>query len=83
MKQKSIKAERVYSSDYKRRIQELKNSHEEFLRMVEEGWQIESVTRRRRPRIKKENFKIVMVFGKPMRLTIQEYNDHWVVAFGK
>lgn len=29
--------------------------------------------------VKKEepNFKIVMVFGKPMRLTIQEYNDHW------
>ena len=24
-----------------------------------------------------ENFKIVMVFGKPMKLTIQEYNDHW------
>ena len=23
------------------------------------------------------NFKIVMVFGKPMKLTIQEYNDHW------
>ena len=22
-------------------------------------------------------FKVVMVFGKPMKLTIQEYNDHW------
>lgn len=24
-----------------------------------------------------EQFKIVMVFGKPMRLTIEEYNSHW------
>lgn len=24
-----------------------------------------------------ENFKIVMVFGKPMKLTIEEYNTHW------
>ena len=23
------------------------------------------------------NFKIVMVFGKPMKLTIEEYNTHW------
>lgn len=22
-------------------------------------------------------FKIVMVFGRPVKLTIQEYNDHW------
>jgi len=26
---------------------------------------------------KEENFKIVMVFGKPMKLTIEEYNTHW------
>ena len=24
-----------------------------------------------------ENFKVVMVFGKPMKLTVEEYNTHW------
>jgi hypothetical protein len=28
-------------------------------------------------KVEDANFKIVMVFGKPMKLTIQEYNDHW------
>ena len=31
----------------------------------------------------KENFKIVMIFGKPMKLTIQEYNDHWAFNIQK
>lgn len=28
-------------------------------------------------------FKIVMVFGKPMKLTIEEYNDHWTLNVQK
>lgn len=82
MRQRKIKAERVYSSDYKRRLQELQDNHAQFLKMLEEGWKIVEA-KRRRPRIQRENYKVVMVFGKPMKLTLQEYNDYWVVAFGK
>lgn len=86
MRQNRIKGEWVRSSSTPNRKERLK-AHEEFetsdlKRMLDEKWKIKSV-KRRRPRIPRESFKIVMVFGKPMKLTIQEYLDHWVVAFGR
>lgn len=44
-------------------------------KLVADGYQITGV--KKNPANQEENFKIVMVFGKPMKLTIQEYNDHW------
>ena len=41
-------------------------------KLVDEGYKLTGVKKEEEP-----NFKIVMVFGKPMKLTIQEYNDHW------
>lgn len=41
-------------------------------KLVDEGYKLTSVKKR-----EEGNFKIVMVFGKPMKLTIQEYKDHW------
>ena len=79
---KKIKGVRVGSSDERQRRQELMDNHEKLQRMIADGWEIKSA-KVRRPRIKKENFKIVMVFNKPMKLTIQEYNDHFLMAFGK
>ena len=61
---------------------ELLKAHKDFLDMLADGYEITAAKSKRR-RIKKENFKIVMVFGKPMRLTIEEYNNHWLIAFGK
>jgi len=28
-------------------------------------------------KVEKPEFKVIMVFGKPVKLTIEEYNTHW------
>jgi len=61
---------------------ELLKAHKDFLDMLADGYEITAAKPKRR-RIKKNNFKVVMVFGKPMKLTIEEYNNHWCIAFGK
>lgn len=43
-------------------------------KLIDAGYELTGVSKKP---AEKENFKIVMVFGKPMKLTIQEYNDHW------
>ena len=42
-------------------------------KLIDTGYELTGI---KKP-AEEENFKIVMVFGKPMKLTIQEYNDHW------
>ena len=42
-------------------------------KMIDAGYEL---TGAKKPN-EEENFKIVMVFGKPMKLTIEEYNTHW------
>ena len=86
MKQNGIyRGEWCASSHPHQRREELRRNHEsEELKALKEkldaGWQAKVTgVKHKRPRITKqtENFKVVMVFGKPMKLTIQEYNDHW------
>ena len=83
MKQNIYKGEWVGCSDFQERRNQAKANHNAFVvsdlkKRLDAGWQLTKTTvKHKRPRIKKENFKIVMVFGKPMKLTIQEYNDHW------
>lgn len=43
-------------------------------KLVDEGYELTGVSKKP---TEEENFKIVMVFGKPMKLTIEEYNTHW------
>ena len=43
-------------------------------KLIDAGYELTGVSKKP---AEEENFKIVMVFGKPMKLTIQEYNDHW------
>jgi hypothetical protein len=83
MKQNVYRGEWAGCSDLTERRKELLKAHEEFQKMLNDGYTISKVTKPKRQRIKKDNFKIVMVFGKPMKLTIQEYNSHWLIAFGK
>ena len=45
-------------------------------KLLDEGYEISGI-KKSQPKESEEQFKIVMVFGKPMKLTIQEYNDHW------
>lgn len=56
-----------YQSGRERAEQKLKR----LQKLIDEGYEITGL------RKKEENFKVVMVFGKPLKLTIQEYNDHW------
>ena len=83
MKQRIYKGEWAGCSNFHERREELLKAHEEFKKMIDDGYTISKVTKPKRQRIKKDNFKIVMVFGKPMRLTIEEYNNHWCIAFRK
>lgn len=41
-------------------------------KLIDTGYELAGVKKS-----EEENFKIVMVFGKPMKLTIEEYNTHW------
>lgn len=41
-------------------------------KLVNEGYELTGVKKKEEPK-----FKTVMVFGKPMKLTIEEYNTHW------
>lgn len=43
-------------------------------KLIDAGYELTGVSKKP---AEGENFKIVMVFGKPMKLTIQEYNDYW------
>ena len=43
-------------------------------KLIDEGYRLANVEKKEP---EEPEFKIVMVFGKPMKLTIQEYNDHW------
>ena len=43
-------------------------------KLINAGYELTGVSKKP---AEEENFKIVMVFGKPMKLTIEEYNTHW------
>ena len=43
-------------------------------KLIDAGYEISGI---KKVQPEESEFKIVMVFGKPMKLTIQEYNDHW------
>lgn len=42
-------------------------------KLLGDGYELTGISKKP----EEENFKIVMVFGKPMKLTIEEYNTHW------
>lgn len=50
-------------------------------KLIDEGYEISGIKKVQQP--EEPEFKIVMVFGKPMKLTIQEYNDHWAFDIQK
>ena len=43
-------------------------------KLIDAGYELTGVSKKP---AEEENFKVVMVFGKPMKLTIEEYNTHW------
>ena len=76
---KIYKGEWCISSSTPDRKERLK-AHEEFetsdfKKMLDEGWQVKA-NKSKRPRIKKESFKVIITCFGPMKITIEEYNEH-------
>ena len=42
-------------------------------KLIDTGYELTGVSKKP----EEPDFKVVMVFGKPMKLTIEEYNTHW------
>lgn len=79
MNNKKNRGEWCTSSSTPKRSERLK-SHKEFevsdlKKMLDEGWQVK-VTKPRRPRIQKQGFKVIITCFGPMKITIEEYNQH-------
>lgn len=77
MKQNRIRGEWAGSSHLKERREELLKAHEEFQKMLADGWQVTNV-RKRRPRIsspKTPREVEVAIFGGKVRMTFAEYQQ--------
>jgi len=77
MKQNRIRGEWAGSSHLKERYDELKKAHEEFQKLIDSGYEITAVKRVRRPRIQKTQqpkYVVTLVFGRELKMTIEEYN---------
>lgn len=63
------------SSHLKERRMELEQAHEEFLKMVNNGWKIASAKpkRKRIQRTPQPKMVVTIVFGKETRVTIEEF----------
>ena len=72
---KTYRGEWCATSHLKEKRAELLKAHEEFQRMLDNGYQIK-VTKIKRPRIKRESFKVIITCFGPMKITIEEYNAH-------
>ena len=77
MRQNRIRGEWAGSSHLKERYDELKRAHEEFQRLLDSGYEITTVKRVKRPRIQKTQqpkYVVTLVFGRELKMTIEEYN---------
>lgn len=77
MKNNQTKSQWAGSSHLKERYDELKKAHEEFERMLADGWQVTNV-RKKRPRIQKAKTPrkvVISVLGNKTTVTYQEYLD--------
>ncbi len=77
MKNHNTRSQWAGSSHLKERYDELKKAHEEFERMLADGWQVTNV-RKKRPRISKPKTPReveVAIFGGKVRMTFAEYQQ--------
>ena len=84
MKQNVYKGEWCASSTpLHEKMKELQEAHRHFEQMVVSGEikiDVPVVTKARRNRIMVEKFKTVTVWGKEMRISIDEYKTHYLKA---
>lgn len=81
MKHTIYKGEWAGCSDLLKRIAELQEAHQHFEQMVVSGEikiDVPVVSKRKRNRITSERFKTITIFGKEMKVTIEEYRTHYI-----
>ena len=77
MRQNRIRGEWAGSSHLREKYDELLQAHQEFERLLAEGYEITSVRKAKRPRIQKAQqpkYVVTLVFGRELKMTIEEYN---------
>jgi len=77
MRQNRIRGEWAGSSHLKEKYDELLQAHQEFERLLAEGYQITAIRKARRPRISKPTPREVeiAVLGGKVRMTFAEYQQ--------
>lgn len=76
MGQDRTRSEWAGCSNFKERREELAKAHEEFQRLLDSGFEIKEV-KKKRPRIQKAQqpkYVVTLVFGRELKMTIEEYN---------
>ena len=77
MKNHNTKSQWAGCSNFKEKRAELLKAHEEFQKLLDSGYEITAVKRVRRPRIQKTQqpkYVVTLVFGRELKMTIEEYN---------
>ena len=77
MKNHNTRSQWAGCSNFKERRAELLKAHEEFQKLLDNGYEITTVKRVRRPRIQKTQqpkYVVTLVFGKELKMTIEEFN---------
>lgn len=75
MNDKNYRSQWAGCSNFKERREELLKAHEEFERMLADGWQVTNV-KKKRPRIQKAKTPrkvVISVLGNKTTVTYQEY----------
>lgn len=77
MNNKNYRSQWAGCSNFKERREELLKAHEEFERMLADGWQVTNA-KKKRPRIQKAKTPrkvVISVLGNKTTVTYQEYLD--------
>lgn len=75
MRQNKIRGEWAGCSNFKERREELLKAHEEFQKILADGWQVTNA-KKKRPRIQKAKTPrqvVISILGNKMTVTYQEY----------
>lgn len=76
MNSRNCRKEWAGCSDFHERREELLKAHEEFQKMLADGWQVTNVRKAKRPRIQKAKTPrkvVISILGNKMTVTYQEY----------
>lgn len=77
MKNHNTRSQWAGCSNFKERRAELLKAHEEFKKLLDSGYEITAVKRVKRPRIQRvpqPKYVVTLVFGKELKMTVEDFN---------